>query len=292
MPDTLLPVTGDTPPVTHRTRTPRTGFPFLDRPVEEGVVLAFAHRGGTGDSELVGLENTVKAFEHAVGLGYRYLETDVRTTSDGELLAFHDECLDRVTDQSGPVVERRYADVATALVGGREPIPRMADLLEAFPDTCFNIDLKSADGVDPLVELVVRTGAQDRVCVGSFAERVLRRFRARVRARSSVPVATSCGILAAAGTAFLPGARWVPALVRDTGAVLQVPHRFRGRVPVLDRRFVEDAHTAGRHVHAWTINDREEMELMLDLGVDGIITDRTDVLREVLVGRGSWAPGS
>jgi glycerophosphoryl diester phosphodiesterase len=279
--------------VTSRRSTPRTGFAFLDEPVDRGEVVAFAHRGGVLHPDVAGLENTVKAFEVAVGLGYRYLETDVRATRDGELLAFHDDHLDRVTDGGGALADLEYAEVTTALVGGREPIPRFAELLEVFPDARFNVDLKSPGGIDPLVDLVTTMGVQDRLCVGSFAERVLRRFRARMRAESSVPVATSCGIVAAAALAFLPAGRRMPGLVRDTGSVLQVPHRFRGRVKVVDEDFVDRAHSSGRHVHVWTINDRAEIEQMLDLGVDGIFTDRPDVLREVLVARGAWdASGS
>jgi glycerophosphoryl diester phosphodiesterase len=271
--------------VTHPTG-PRTGFPYLDEPRDHGAVLALAHRGGALHPDNVGLENTLKAFEGAVGLGYRYLETDVQATADGRLLAFHDTVLDRVTDRTGPIADRTYGEVADVLVGGREPIPLLTDLLEAFPEVRFNVDLKSRTSVEPMVDLVVRTGAHDRLCVGSFDERLLRRFRARIAARSSRPVATSCGVLTTA--ALLSGAaRALRPLLRDTGAVFQVPHRHRG-VRVVDRRFVARAHALGRHVHVWTVNQRAEMEHLLDLGVDGLITDRTDVLREVLVGRGQW----
>ncbi len=277
--------------MTHHGSSPRTGFPFLDEPRERGEVIAFAHRGGALHPDVVGLENTLRGFRSAVGLGYRYLETDVHATSDGELLTFHDAHLDRVTDRVGALAEQRYADVASALVGGSEPIPRLVDLLETFPEARFNVDVKSAGGVEPLVELIARTGVQDRILVGSFDERVLRSFRVRMAARSSVPVATSCGILAAAGMAFLPLGDRVPALVRDTGAALQVPHRFRDRVRVVDAAFVRRAHASGRHVHVWTIDERDEIEEMLDLGVDGIFTDRTDVLRDVLVRRALWNNG-
>jgi len=272
---------------------PRTGFRFLDEPRERGSVLAFAHRGGARHPDVAGLENTVKAFESAVGLGYRWLETDAHATRDGQLLAFHDARLDRVTDRAGAVADLPYAEVAGALVGGREPIPRLVDLLEAFPRTCFNVDLKSGEAIEPMVELIVGMGAQDRVCVASFTERVLRGFRVRARARSPRPVATSCGIFTSAAMAALTGgpsaaARHLPSLFRETGVAFQVPHRFRDRVPIVDRSFVERAHAADRQVHVWTIDDRAEIELMLELGVDGIITDRTDVLREVLVERGAW----
>ncbi len=138
-----------------------------------------------------------------------------------------------------------------------------------------------------MADLLRRTGAHDRVCVGSFTERTLRRFRRRV----DRPVATTAGVLAVAALGWAPYPLHTGRLVRDAGAVLQVPHRYRGRT-VVDRRFVELAHASGRHVHVWTVDDRAEMVHLLDLGVDGLITDRTDVCKEVLMERGVWYDGS
>jgi len=261
---------------------PRTGFPFLDDPIEEGGVVAMAHRGGACHPELLGYENTLFAFEAAVALGYRYLETDVHATSDGVLLAFHDTHLDRVTDQDGRIWDLGFRDIS-ALVGGREPIPRLEDLVEALPEARFNIDLKSAGAVEPLAELVARMGLHDRICVGSFSERRLRRFRALVGDR----VATTRGVATVAVERFLPFGRRLGSLVRDPGPVYQVPVHHRG-LAIVDRPFVDWVHSAGRHVHVWTVDERAEMEHLLDLGVDGLITDRTDVCKEVLVERGLW----
>jgi glycerophosphoryl diester phosphodiesterase len=262
---------------------PRTGFPFLDAGSDqEGAVLAFAHRGGAHHPELRGLENTLVAFEHAVKLGYTYLETDVHATTDGVLLAFHDQVLDRVTTKSGTLGELAYADLAGALIGGREPIPLMADLLEHFPLTRFNIDLKAEAAVHLLAELVERTGAHDRVCVGSFSDRRLRDFRRQV----SQPVATSYGPVGVGLSRLAPPAL-AERVLRGRGDALQVPHRLRG-VTVVNRRFVERAHAGGRPVHVWTVDEPAEMAELLDLGIDGLMTDRTDVLREVLIGRGQW----
>jgi glycerophosphoryl diester phosphodiesterase len=250
-----------------------------------------AHRGGSRHPDVAGFENTRRAFASAVGLGYRYLETDVHATSDGQLLAFHDVRLDRLTDLTGRVTETTYADVAAARIGGCEPVPRLADLLEAFPSARFNVDLKSPGAVDPLVALVERLGAHDRLCVASFEERVLRRFRARVRALSSRPVATGCGVLTVVATRWggRAGGRLevLQRLLRDPGAAYQVPVTHRG-LRIVDRSFVDRAHALGRQVHVWTVDDRAEMARLLDLGVDGLITDRTDVLKEVLVERGQW----
>ncbi|NUR05432.1 MAG: glycerophosphodiester phosphodiesterase [Nocardioidaceae bacterium] len=261
---------------------PRTGFRFLDAGREEGAVLAFAHRGGARHPDLVGLENTLTAFEHAVRLGYTYLETDVHATTDGVLLAFHDTVLDRVTDSTGSIAGLAYDVLADARIGGSEAIPRMADLLEHFPRARFNIDLKADAAVPLLAALVDRTRSHDRVCIGSFSDRRLREFRRRVNR----PVATSYGPVGVGLSRLVPGTL-AERVLQGRGAALQVPHRLRG-VTVVNRRFVERAHAAGRPVHVWTVDDRAEMEELLDLGVDGLMTDRTDVLRDVLVGRGQW----
>jgi glycerophosphoryl diester phosphodiesterase len=246
-----------------------------------------AHRGGALHPEVAGLENTLAAFASAVRLGYRYLETDVHATSDGQLVTFHDVLLDRVTDLTGRVTDTAYAEVAAALVGGSEPVPRLGDLLEAFPSTRFNVDLKSPGAVEPMVDLVEHHAAHDRLCVSSFDERVLRRFRARVRARSARPVATGCGVLTVVAARFGRRATALHRLLRDPGAAYQVPVAHRG-LRIVDRGFVERAHSLGRQVHVWTVDDPAEMARLLDLGVDGLMTDRTDVLKDVLVDRGEW----
>lgn len=263
---------------------PRTGFPYLDAVLDHpGAVLAFAHRGGAYHPEIEGLENSLVAFRHAVDLGYAYLETDVHASRDGELFAFHDAALDRVTEHRGAVAELTSREVSRALIAGREPIPTMAGLLEEFPHTRFNIDLKSDAAVEPLADLVRATGAHDRVCVGSFSHRRITAFRRRVGAR----VATSAGPLEAALFRTLPTARLVDLAVRRGAGALQLPRRRRG-VPIVTRGLIRRAHALGLHVHVWTVDDPGEMHELLDLGVDGLMTDRTDLLRDVLVDRGQW----
>lgn len=264
---------------------PRTGVPFLDAGREQRAVLAFAHRGGAAHPDLAGLENTLVAFQHATGLGYTYLETDVRATRDGVLLAFHDEVLDRVTDSVGRLEDRTYAELRGTRVGGREHIPAMVDLLEALPEARFNIDLKSDVAVHLLAELVERTRTHDRVCVGAFSERRLRTFRRLV----SRVVATSYGPVGVGLTRFAPGVFAARALASG-GLALQVPHRRHG-LTIVTRSFVELAHEAGHPVHVWVVDDENEMELLLDLGVDGLMTDRTDLLRDLLVRRDQWWAG-
>ena len=267
----------------HVTR-PRTGFPFLDHGLDvPGSVLAFAHRGGAFHPGIEGLENTMAAFQHAVDLGYGYLETDVHVTRDGVLLAFHDAVLDRVTGHVGAIAELSAAEVAEALIGGREQVPVLSSLFDSFPDARFNLDIKAAAAVAPLAELVTSRGAQDRVCVGSFSQRWIRQFRTLVGDR----VATAAGPLDVAVFRLVPADGLVDALTRGRAAALQVPHRRRG-FTVVTPALVARAHARGKHVHVWTVDDPTEMRELLDLGVDGLMTDRTDLLREVLIERGQW----
>ncbi|WP_343061352.1 glycerophosphodiester phosphodiesterase [Nocardioides luti] len=267
---------------------PRTGRAYLDDvgSVDGGGstgVLAFAHRGGAYHPGLEGLENTMAAFRHAAGLGYGYLETDVHVTSDGVLLAFHDRVLDRVTDRRGEIGSLTHAEVEEALVGGRERVPTLASLVEAFPTARFNIDLKSERAVAALAAFVEEYAVHDRVLVGSFSPRRLNAFRRLTAGR----VATSAHPGEIAAFRLLPSGRLADRVTRGRVAALQVPHRRHGftiTTPGLVRR----AHAAGKHVHVWTIDDPAEMRLLLDRGVDGLMTDRTDLLRAVLTERGQW----
>ncbi len=264
--------------------TPRTGYAYLDAVLDRpGSVLAFAHRGGAYHPEIEGLENTAAAFRHADELGYTYLETDVHATRDGVLLAFHDAVLDRVSDARGEIARMSAAEVAAAQIGGRERIPTLAALFDEFSHSRFNIDLKADAAVPLLARFVAEREAWDRVLIGSFSGRRLRRFRRLTGGR----VATSAHPAEVLAFRALPSARLAGLLTGSQMAALQLPHRHRGLVlttPGLVRR----AHRAGKHVHVWTVDDPAEMELLLDLGVDGLMTDRTDILKGVLVRRAQW----
>ena len=264
--------------------SPTTGFAFLDEVQRQpGSVLAFAHRGGAYHPEIEGLENTLAAFKHAVALGYDYLETDVHVTRDGYLLAFHDTVLDRVTDRQGEIAGTTYAEVREAVIGGREEVPTLGRLFEEFPDARFNIDIKSEGAVRALASFIAARNAWDRVLVGSFSPRRIRTFRRLTGGR----VPTSASPLEVACFLAVPSGRIADRLTGGRVAALQVPHR-RGPLLVASRALVRRAHAAGKHVHVWTIDDPEEMRKLLDRGVDGLFTDRTDLLKDVLVDRGQW----
>jgi glycerophosphoryl diester phosphodiesterase len=289
---------------------------FLDHPRP----IAFAHRGGAAHAP----ENSWRAFEHAVGLGYRYLETDVQATSDGVLIAFHDRTLARVTGRPGRIARMNHQDVANALIDGTEPIPLLEDLLGAWPDVRFNIDLKDAPAVEPLAAVLRRTGAWDRICVTSFSAsrlRAARRVLDRQVCMAASPIGTAVvrfggprgprdhtrpgragvgrGSRSGPGQRRLGGeaARGGPQAA-GRGTPLALAERLArtgvrcAQVPaqVATPAFVARAHVLGLHVHAWTINSPGVMRNLLDIGVDGIMTDETAALRNVLISRGEWHP--
>lgn len=221
------------------------------------------------------------AFDRAIALGYRYLETDVRVTSDGVVLAFHDTTLDRVTDQRGKVCELPWALVRHARIDGLEPIPLLTELLDAWPQARVNIDIKAEHCIGPTIDAIRRTGSIDRVCVGAFSgSRV-----AAMRRGLGPSLCTSLGPREAFALRAVSALGRRPR--RGAGWCAQVPARI-GRVPFVDARYLAAAHSLGLPVHVWTVNRRAEMIRLLDLGVDGLMTDAADVLRALLVERGQW----
>lgn len=259
---------------------------------------ALAHRGFSRS----GAENTVAAFRAAQDLGYEWIETDVNTTRDGVVLSFHDGTLERVTGAAGAVSALTWEQVRRTRVAGTGAIPRLADLLEEFPRLKFNIDVKDEGSVTALPQLLHELGAADRVRVTSFSERRRRRTLRRLRELTGGPVRTSSGrggMRLLLLCSWLGGpvwriarrlaARWVAPF--DT---VQIPrrHRLRGGVALelVTPRFLAFAHRHGLAVHVWTVNDPQEMAELLELGVDGIVTDRADLLAGLLAERGQWPP--
>jgi glycerophosphoryl diester phosphodiesterase len=249
---------------------------FLDN---DGRPIACAHRGGSLD----GLENSLSAFGRAWEFGYRWFETDARVTADGVLIAMHDPTLDRVTDRSGAVAALPWREVRAARIAGREPVPLLEDVLTGWPAARVVVELKTDESVDPVIDLLRRVDAIERVCVGSFSDRRL----ARVRAAFGVRLCTSMGPnevrrLRLAAWGLLPR-----AAVPRAAACVQLPTHW-GRVPLAEPRLLALAHALGLPVQIWTVNQPDEMRRLLDLGVDGILSDDLVALRAVLSERGAW----
>jgi glycerophosphoryl diester phosphodiesterase len=252
--------------------------------------VAIAHRG----SRHLWPENTMEAFSGAVGLGYRFLETDLHVTEDDVVVCFHDETLDRTTDGAGAIRSHGFDRVRQLDAGHRHlmdggypfrgngvRVPSLEEAVTTYPDVSFIVDLKGEGIVDPLVRLIDRLSLHHRLIVGSFSDRRLDEFRAATGDR----VPTSSGPILS--RLWLLTSRVGRAPRGQSASALQLPVHTRG-VRVVDRRLIEAAHGNGLQVHVWTVNDPGEMAALLDIGVDGIITDRPDLLKELLVARGQW----
>jgi glycerophosphoryl diester phosphodiesterase len=251
-------------------------FAFLEH---EGPI-AFAHRGGALESP----ENTWESFGHAYELGYRYMETDVHATRDGIVVTFHDEDLQRTAGRTGVVREMSWAELDEVRLAGGERVPRLDELMAAWPDVRWNLDAKHDSVVGPLIETIHRGSALRRVCVTSFSDRRVARLR---RALGD----DACSAMGAFAVAALRLASLSPSHIPSGLAdrlaaygAAQIPIR-RGPLPLVDRRLIETAHSMGLQVHVWTVDDEATMDRLLGLGVDGIMTDRPTALREVLVRR-------
>ncbi len=235
----------------------------------------------------------MEAFSQAMALGYRYLETDLHLTADGVLVCIHDDTVDRTTDGTGQVSDFTLSDLKALDAGyqHRSPdghsyrgtgisVPTLEEVVTSLPEASILLDLKTDGLVQPLAEMVEDLGLHRRITVGSFADQRVADFREATK--GTVP--TSTGLV-------LTRAWLIASRVGRSGggeaSALQIPTHLRG-VRVANRRLVETAHKYGLQVHVWTVNDPLAMEGLLDMGVDGLVTDRPDLLKEVLTGRGQW----
>ncbi len=253
---------------------PKAEYAYLDH---DGV-LAFAHRGG----DRVAPENTLAAFQDAVDQGYRYLETDVHASADGVVYAFHDDDLQRMVGEPVAISTLNSKQIDALRVEGGHAIPRMADLFEAFPDARFNIDAKAWPVVEPLCDLVQKTQTQERICIGSFSDG---RIEKLVQQLPNV-----CHSLGPKGALRFRSAALTRKPVSFTAGAAQLPVRQAG-VPMVTKASVAYAHKCGMQVHVWTINSESTMHKLLDMGVDGIMTDDCALLKKVLLARNLWGSG-
>ncbi len=273
-------------------------------------VIAYAHQGGAWESP----SSTRHAIRHALDAGATGVELDVHATADGELVVCHDATVDRTTEASGTIASftleelRRLdfsywwipgADVTPGRAPGDYPlrgrapgdptlgIATLREVLEEFPEVVLNLDIKQTAPVvapyeEALADLLAEFGRSDDVIVASFLDQATDAFRAFA---PDVPTSAGTQATADAWRAVQAGED-----VPDSPAVAyQVPER-QGDLVVVDERFVEAAHRAGKVVHVWTVNDVEAMRRLVALGVDGIISDRPTTLSAELAASGvAWS---
>lgn len=252
-------------------------FAYLDGT----AFFAFAHRGGTIDHP----ENTLEAFQSAIDLGFEYIETDVHASLDGELYAFHDNDLERVVGIPASIGELTSREVDAIRFGGGYRVPRFDEVVLTWPTIRLNIDPKADAALVPLVKAIDRHAMIDRVCIGSFSDRRI----AWCRAELGEDLCTSMGPLEIMRLWFC--SQGLPT-EPPTAPCAQLPTKQkllgRYKADFTSEQFVETVHDLGLFLHIWTIDEEPEMHRLVDAGVDGIMTDRPDVLRKVLIERGRW----
>jgi len=236
----------------------------------------FAHRGGG----LEGPENARSTFANAVKLGYRFIETDVQATSDGVIMVFHDDALDPLTDGEGIIAELPHSEVCQANIAGSEPLMTLEEALIEFPDTRFNIDIKTDQALAPTLELVRRMNCLDRVCLASFSDDRLARIRSEMGSEACIGAGPR-------DVTALKFASWGIPFMRSSAHCAQVPLVEYG-ITIVTRRFVRYCERRGVAVHVWTIDDPDEMRRLIRLGVHGLMSDRPSVLKQVAIEEGVW----
>ena len=241
-----------------------------------GPFACFAHRGGGGE----GPENAKCTIAAAVDLGFRYIETDVQATSDGVVLVFHDDDLDALTDGHGIVAELPHAEIQQARIGGTEPVLTLEEALVEFPETHFNIDIKTDQALMPTIELVRKLNCLHRVCLASFSDQRLSHIR-----RELGPAA--CTGAGPKDVTKLKFSSWGIPFLRSPALCAQVPISEYG-ITIVTRRFIRYCERHGVVVHVWTIDEEDEMRRLIRLGVHGLMSSRPSLLKRIAIEEGVW----
>jgi len=238
--------------------------------------VAIAHRGGS----YLGSENTMEAFENAINMGFKFLETDIQITKDKKLIAFHDETLNRVTDGKGYIQNKTWGELRKVKVAGKYNIPLLSDIFFSWPEINLNIDPKNNSSISTLIEFLKKNNVFDRICIGSFSGKRLDNLRKIFGSA----LCTSAGPLEVLKLKL--SSLNFRNFDIDANCV-QVPLKYFG-INIIDRIFIDYCHELNLKVHVWTINEIQEIEKLLDLGVDGIISDNLEGLKTVLTKRNLW----
>lgn len=235
-----------------------------------------AHRGGS----LEQLENSLSAFKNAWDLGYRYMETDMQASSDGVVYIFHDDRLERVSNGTGLFCEHSSAEIDKLRLNNGEAIPRLSDALDALPHALFNIDIKRADGTKPLANFLNTHPQAHRVVAASFVGARLKELKSLVKKPVPVTAVQNDIIRIMLIGLGLP-------LKRPDVVAVQVPISHYG-IPIVTKWFVRQCHKLDIKIHVWTIDDEAVMRWLIDLGVDGVMTDKPSLLKKVCFDKGCW----
>ena len=232
--------------------------------------IGFVHRGGADETT----ENTIPAFQYALDLGFKYIETDVQATKDGKIVIFHDHDLSRMSSRKEKIADLYFDEIRQIELNGGGQIPLLEEALATFPQAFFNIDVKTNDAVVETANIVLENANPDNICIASFSSQRLKELR-HLLGKNFISSSSQSEVihllLSSLGLSFK----------KSIGDCVQVPPSQWG-IPIVTPRFIKHMHALNKKVHVWTIDDKEEMQRLYDLGVDGIMTDKPSVLKEFL----------
>lgn len=238
--------------------------------------LAFAHRGGND----FGPENSLKAFKGAYDNGYKYLETDIHLSKDGYLIAFHDDSIDRVTNKKGKIKNLNLTEIKKSKINGKEEIPVITDLFEELPDCFFSIDCKSDDTVLPLIKIIRDNSLIGRVCIGSFSQKRINLIRKVLGPNLNTSMGPNEIMLSKLLSNFSLNYKFKSNFA-------SLPIKKYG-LELLSKKNIRYLKKNNQKVIAWTINDENDMRLLIKRGIDGIMTDNILLLKKVLIEENLW----
>ena len=238
--------------------------------------IAFAHRGGND----YGPENSLKAFKGAYESGYKYLETDIHLSKDGHLLAFHDDSIDRVTNNKGKIKNLNLSEIKKSKIDGKEEIPVITDLFEELPNCFFSIDCKSDDTVLPLIKIIKDKSLMERICIGSFSQKRINLIRNVLGPNLKTSMGPNEIILSKLLSNFSINYKF-----KSNFASLPIE---KYGLELLNEKNIKYLQKNNQKVIAWTINDENDMRLLIRRGIDGIMTDNILLLKRVLIEENLW----
>ena len=224
----------------------------------------FVHRGDTSSY----IENTLEAFKSAETLGYKYIETDLRETKDGKIITFHDANIKRITGSNITINRSSLSDIRMRRLPKNETIPTIDEVLEELPDSYFNMDLKVSNMEEKVLKKIKSHNALDRICLGSFNSKTIKKINVL-----EPKIITSMGLAQVVKYKFFN--------IKSNSKLIQIPVSWNG-IKVITKGFIEKLHNDNLKVHVWTINKENEMQSLIDMGVDGIMTDNAIGLMNVM----------
>ena len=224
----------------------------------------FVHRGDASTY----IENTLEAFKSADSLGYKYIETDLRETIDGKIITFHDANIKRITGSNVTINRSSLADIRMRRLPKNESIPTIDEILEELPNSYFNMDLKVPNMEEKVLKKIKSHNALDRICLGSFNSKTIKKINVL-----EPKIITSMGLAQVVKYKFFN--------IKSNSKLIQIPVSWNG-IKVITKGFIEKLHNDNLKVHVWTINKENEMQRLIDMGVDGIMTDNAIGLMNVM----------